>query len=151
MTWHDDLIVPQDLCSTDAALSVTGDGADWKVRGHQVSHCISQIAPETCEFYFNAWVMYIVIACTAIDAGVLFYMTWRALRKEEKALRTMGDAVASFLEREDESTRGMCLVPKTEVEKGWQEEYDPVAFSNNKKVRWVTASSWKEWLFVAGM
>jgi hypothetical protein len=133
------------VCEGAAALRLTGDGGNWTVRGHEVDYCLSQRVPEVCEFCFNIWIMVMVIVFVTLAAAVMLYMSWRVLKREDDALRTMGDAVASFLEREDGNTRGMCLVSKAEVEKQWKEEYDPVMFEGKRRVRWIAASSRKEW------
>lgn len=71
---------------------------------------------------------------------------------EDASLRTIGDAVVSFLAREDEMTKGMCLVSKEMLagSKNWN--FPPVQYHDGKKrVRLATASSRREWWIVFSM
>jgi hypothetical protein len=117
-----------------------------------VSHCLSQPAPMVCKLYFNIYIMVIVIVFVFISEVVMLYMSYVVLfRKADDNLRTMGDAIASFLQREDESTSGMCLVTKDEIEKEWRDHYDPIMFQEKKKMRWIEASSRREWWTIFSM
>ncbi|KAE8395166.1 hypothetical protein BDV23DRAFT_195384 [Aspergillus alliaceus] len=60
------------------------------------------------------------ILCKAITIG------YSAISATEKSILTTGDAVASFIQRPDESTRGQCLLTKEAVEKlHYRLEYKP--------------------------
>ena len=71
-----------------------------------VQYCLSQRAEEHCKLQFSAIIMVIVVVCNLIKLGCMGYVAWR---QDPEPLITLGDAVESFLAREDTTTRGVCL------------------------------------------
>ncbi|KAF5860572.1 hypothetical protein ETB97_001345 [Aspergillus alliaceus] len=75
------------------------------------------------------------ILCKAITIG------YSAISATEKPILTTGDAVASFIQRPDESTRGQCLLTKEAVEKlHYRLEYKPSSFNDTPKRRRAAVS-----------
>jgi hypothetical protein len=56
----------------------------------------------------------IVIACNAIKVGCLGFLLWKSTDEMTPPLVTIGDAISSFLEAPDSSTRGYCTYSTAE-------------------------------------
>jgi hypothetical protein len=56
----------------------------------------------------------VVVLCNAVKVGCLVFLLWKGTNDMSPPLVTVGDAVASFLEAPDESTRGYCTYSKAE-------------------------------------
>lgn len=56
----------------------------------------------------------VVISCNAIKVGCLGILLWKGTDGKNPPLVTMGDAISSFLEAPDSSTRGYCTYSKAE-------------------------------------
>lgn len=56
----------------------------------------------------------IVIACNTIKVGCLGFLLWKGTDDTNPPLVTIGDAISSFLEAPDSSTRGHCTYSRTE-------------------------------------
>ncbi|KAF2499013.1 hypothetical protein BU16DRAFT_523619 [Lophium mytilinum] len=115
-------------CSSDNALSKTSDGKTWTVYGQPVDYRLSRSAHDVCELQYNVWMMLAVVIFGIFKTAT---MIWMILQHPIGALRTSGDAIASFLDREDETTRNMCLVnPSTLHRSGWLDSFPPQLFSS---------------------
>lgn len=101
-------------------------------------------------------------ALTASPAGktaVMFMTLWK---QRDATLVTVGDALASFLERSDELTRGRCLMAKVDVRKGplrWRLRNKkmipntqplPVTYYAPLRRRWFAAASITRWCTTMG-
>ncbi|KAH9878106.1 hypothetical protein J1614_003323 [Plenodomus biglobosus] len=71
-----------------------------------VEYCLSERAVPHCKLHFETSISIVIILLNLMKAALMFYV---AFCIKEDPLMTMGDAVASFLENEDPSTRDMCL------------------------------------------
>ncbi|RYN78863.1 hypothetical protein AA0120_g10887 [Alternaria tenuissima] len=78
-----------------------GPGAGWPVK-----YCLSERADPTCKLHFEPTIGTIVTILNFVKAGVMFYV---AFLVRDEPLMTMGDAVASFLERPDPTSKNRCL------------------------------------------
>ena len=102
------------LCDYD---SVTIPGETWKPFHKPVEYCYSLPSEEHCKLQFSVGLLVTVVVLNLVKAGLMLAcaLGWR----EEPPLLTVGDAVASFLERPDASTRGMCLLTRGSVPLTW--------------------------------
>ncbi|KIW28239.1 uncharacterized protein PV07_07918 [Cladophialophora immunda] len=86
----------------------------WLVtpKNFEVDHCLSQSTEEKCSLQYNFTILLIVIGCDIVKiiamSAVLFMVS-------ERRLATLGDAIASFLERPDPYTRGYCLLEQNQA------------------------------------
>lgn len=87
------------------------NASDWRPWGGRVDYCMSEPAQPECRLQFSVYLLAIVMAFNAVKCVVILVAA-RGIK--EKPLLTIGDAVATFLEREDESTKGI----------GWVEQQD---------------------------
>ncbi|KAJ4350012.1 uncharacterized protein N0V89_008633 [Didymosphaeria variabile] len=97
---------------------------DWKV-GHTdgvfsdsynptypVDYCLSETSEPRCKVQVMLTIAILVTVLNIFKAVFIFYT---ALGTKENPLMTMGDAVASFLERRDGTTKEMCLLSIRDV------------------------------------
>ena len=97
-----------------ASSSTSNAPADWKVtpKNFSVDHCLSQSAPEQCTLEYSFIILLIVIGCDILKlAAMVSTLLWVA----EQPLATMGDSIASFLEKPDSFTLGRCLLQQQDV------------------------------------
>ena len=74
-----------------------------------IKYCLSEPAPDQCVLYFNTS---IAVMVNSINAAKLLAFIFIFFAIRSPPLLTIGDAVASFLERPDETTRGLGTVSK---------------------------------------
>jgi hypothetical protein len=101
------LPVPTQVCSTSSM-----DPENWSSFGTEVEYCLTEDVAPRCKVQFVPVLAYIVIFFNSVKAVVLVYVVFCV---KEDPLLTMGDAVASFLEERDESTRDLCLLDKKHI------------------------------------
>ncbi|PVH96548.1 hypothetical protein DM02DRAFT_535057 [Periconia macrospinosa] len=93
---------------------LTKASENWKVHDRRIDYCLSEKAEPHCEIHFTLSIAILVTLLNFFKAGLIFYT---AFGVTENPLLTMGDAVVSYLTREDETTKGMCLVSAGDVKK----------------------------------
>jgi hypothetical protein len=81
---------------------------------YPVDYCLSERAEEHCKLQFVPAIAILVTILNLCKAILIFYVAFGTTSTEEPLL-TMGDAVASFLEEEDHTTKDMCLLTVHEV------------------------------------
>ena len=100
---------------------------------------------QLCRLQFNRQLVFVVIAFNLAKALVLVYVF---VAVKENPLLTIGDAVASFLKQPDDTTSGLCLMSKENINQ-WKNRhlvservgrpYDPT------RKRWSTVVSKARW------
>ena len=118
--------------------------SSWSVMKHPISYCLVQEVEEQCQLRFSLTIMIIVIIANATKATIML-LTWWKLRTP--TLVTIGDAVVSFLDDPDPTTKGICLATKADIQKA------KGAWIDQGAKRWVPhrhlwfrAASIKRWL-----
>jgi hypothetical protein len=96
----------------DWKVSSLGEYPYYGTTSYPVDYCLSEESESRCKVQFTLTIAILVTALNFLKAILIFYT---ALGTKENPLLTMGDAVASFLERKDETTRGMCLLSVRDV------------------------------------
>lgn len=81
-------------------------------RNFEVDHCLSQNTTERCSLQYNFTILLIVIGC---DVAKILAMSATLFMVSERPLATLGDAIASFLERPDLYTQGCCLMQQEQA------------------------------------
>jgi hypothetical protein len=138
-----------DRCSFEMATQQLDSGRNWTVHGNPVSYCLARTVPNMCELQFNQWLMLCVVAFGSVKALVVAYLL--LARSPGRCLRTLGDAIASFLEKEDTITKGMCLVSSTQIRKhGFKETYAPQIFTGSCP-RWLGSANTTEFFSTIGV
>lgn len=112
---------------------------------YSIDYCLSQEVPELCRLEVGVYVMFIVIACNTVMLVCMAYAT-RTLRPEELPLTVIGDAVASFLDREDECTVDQCLLSAEAFTRYKSlQNADSINIWRPKRQFWLTAPGWGSW------
>jgi hypothetical protein len=88
---------------------VKASATDWAVGSepvYPVQYCLSKKIDSRCMVMWNFPIAYFVTAANLLKTLLIFYTVFGI---KESPLMTIGDAVSSFLEKEDASTTNMCL------------------------------------------
>ena len=138
-----------DRCSLEMAMDRFNSGRNWTVYSNPVNHCFARVIPDACHLQFNAWLMLAVVVFGVIKVLIIGYLVFS--RPAGRFLRTMGDAIASFLEEEDPTTKDMCLVSSIQVRKhGFQTPYEPQIFTGSRP-RWLSGANSTEFFSTIGI
>ena len=114
------------------------DGMD----GTYVRYCLSQHVEEHCKLQFSLVIMLIVMICNLIKT---ICMGWIAWKQDPEPLVTLGDAIASFLDRPDIMTKGCCMKGKSRFE-GSRSWVSLPSKWESKPMRWFRTASERRWL-----
>lgn len=125
--------------------------SSWQPFGKEVLYCLSETVPENCRLQYSIHLAVIVICLNAFKA---FIMIYAALGVLESPLMTIGDAIASFLDREDVTTRGMCLATRADIVKsidhGDEGGLAANQYDSTPRRRFAAAST-SRWLLTLGL
>lgn len=129
-----------DVSDTDMTTYSTSPGS--QVNETSIQYCLSKGVEEHCKLQFSLAIMIVVIICNLIKTICMSIIAWK---QDPEPLVTLGDAIASFLDRPDMTTEGNCIVGKTRFEdsKSWHlllSTWDP------KGLPWFRAASQRRWL-----
>lgn len=97
---------------------VLADASHWKPRLQtnqaevEVEYCLSQQTPEHCKLQFSVQIVIVVIFINTLKMILMLYVVFGL---NEAPMMTIGDAIASFLNEEDPTTQGCCLVSKFDI------------------------------------
>jgi len=130
----------------------TLNGTESAPRG--IEYCLSQQVPEVCKVGFTVYIMLIVVICNLLKVATMIASFWVL---DDTPLVTIGDALSSFLEKPDETTKDRCLMearssitkPDLNGEK-WNPKrhrwfYAPKPFSVFKCLVWYVKIWYKGW------
>lgn len=130
-----------DRCNLKKAAS---DVSSKFMADYDVQYCLSQRIEEHCTLQFCPTILVIVIICNFFKTGIMAYI---ARRRDWEPLATLGDAVASFLDKPDPSTKGMSSASRKMIEDAKYLRYFPVTTIDperqQKEVYWnIAAKAW---------
>lgn len=103
-------------CNVDDTNEIPSDRSNWAPYGSPVRHCIVEQVPEFCKLQFSFLIAGIVIAANFVKATCMTLLLSLPRYRRRTALVTLEDAISTFLERPDETTRGRCLQSALEIE-----------------------------------
>jgi hypothetical protein len=143
-------------CDVDDENEVPRERIDWRPYKQPVLYCMVEQVPEICKLQFSFLIAGIVVVSNFIKTCVI---AWIMIRyKKHKALVTLGDAIASFLEHPDSTTRGRCLQSYTQIQLYFSARTMKPADLNSKdtsdpqperfkleRPRWSQAPSYGRW------
>ena len=106
-----------------------------------IDYCLSKRVREHCKLQFSLTIMIVVIVCNIIKT---ICMTIILRNQDPQPLVTLGDAIASFLDRPDITTARNCIAGRTRFEHSryWGllvSRWDP------KRSHWFRAASLRRW------
>ena len=93
---------------------IQNNAKNWRplVEEYPVARCLSEEVPQECKLQASIHLMSVVLFLNFIKA-IIMYLATRWMRGVP--LLTLGDAIASYLDRPDPSTKNMCLVTRKEA------------------------------------
>lgn len=110
-----------------------------------VKSCYSKVEPETCKVRFSRSIILVVILCNACKAVCMFMVSWKS---EGSPLVTLGVAIASFLDDPDQTTKGLCLASKEDIQnKIWLEDRRPRLWIGRAE-RFFQAANTNRWVMI---
>lgn len=136
-----------DMCSGHLS-DLRADARSWTVYGLPIEYCLSERVEPQCSFNVSLTLLTVVIIFNLIK---VFCIALVVLRIKDKPLITVGDAVATFIEEPDDSTRGLCLVNRGMVDnQHWKNQKEDLIKSPDTykpgSFRWYKAASKRKWL-----
>ncbi|KAE9373243.1 hypothetical protein N431DRAFT_226530 [Stipitochalara longipes BDJ] len=115
------------------------DPSSWTVYGHPILYCLSEKSSEPCSVKFSSGIAVAVITCNVIKVLTMFYILWKVDIAD--TITCSGDAIASFLKREDDYTHNMSMASRREFnQRGWY-----AGQPNRPPRRWGGAASKGRW------
>ena len=119
---------------------------EWAPNGWNAEYCLSEQILGKCGFHINLVIIWIVVVC---NVGKVIGMSIVAFSPTfSRPLMTVGDAISSFMDRPDESTRGLCLITKRDFatvagERRWPEPVQRIWEPQRKRL--YSAASRSRW------
>ncbi|KAL8708100.1 MAG: hypothetical protein Q9220_006954 [cf. Caloplaca sp. 1 TL-2023] len=97
----------QEQCRPD-----DGTAKDWTLGSglYSVSYCLSRRMEEHCRLQYSLPLLITVIVCNFVKAIGMILL---AYQRTSKPLVTLGDALTSFLDNPDPTSKGNCMADKT--------------------------------------
>ena len=116
---------------------------EWNPYGQKIASCYSEIVPEQCTYSANLPIIAVVMACNLLKALAMLCV---AFYLGGNPIITVGDALSSFLQKPDPTTKGFCLLSRGRVQSHtWPlvegEESGPLPVVPTQ--RWLWSSSAK--------
>ncbi|KAM0794745.1 hypothetical protein BDR22DRAFT_826699 [Usnea florida] len=107
-----------------------------------VEYCLSRPVAGNCKLQFSVTIMIVVIICNMIKTVCMTTVSWK---QDPEPLVTLGDAIASFLDRPDVATKQNCMAGRTRFEKS---RYWGLLLSrwDSNRFRWFRAASRRRWI-----
>ena len=89
-------------------------GAGAPLLDIRVDHCLSHKIPERCRLFYHLPIAFAIIICSLVKVACI----WLLLRIDRHDLSlTIGDAISSFLQRPDPTTRQWCTLSPAMIAK----------------------------------
>ena len=109
---------------------------DW------LQYCLSVPTDEHCRLQFSLAIMIVVIVCNLIKTVCMSTIAWK---QDPEPLVTLGDTIASFVDRPDLTTKGNCIAGKARFEKS--KSWDSLSRRwDSKGLRLFRAASSRRWI-----
>lgn len=89
-----------------------GNGTHYPVNG-----CLAIKTEERCELLYSPPICIAMVLASLVKVVAMF-LSARISRSRSAPLLTIGDAVASFLDKPDPTTEGLCWISRFEIERG---------------------------------
>ncbi|KAK4208548.1 hypothetical protein QBC37DRAFT_325535 [Rhypophila decipiens] len=133
-------IAPEDIDDYDCTAEDALESLPIAFGDYEMDYCLSERVRHGCHLQFSLPIMLIVICCNTAKAVAIAIM----LSKKEITLLTLGDAIASFLDRPDPTTRGMCTLTMKDVKSGyWPDNPEASRWQYSKHFRWEAVGLWR--------
>lgn len=120
---------------------------NWTISGYAdgeqfpIQYCLSQPVIERCKVQFGLPIMLAVIGCNLMKCLCMLLTLWW---QRSPPLVTLGDAIESFLQRFDISTKDMCLAGKAQfAQRPWEKSIMPFV---KDSWSWSSSTSHRRWM-----
>jgi hypothetical protein len=88
----------------------------WEYSNYNVAYCLSERPTERCRLQCSLPLMVVVVLFNIAKAICMFSMLYALDSREESSpIMSIGDAIASYLTRSDDYTKGMCLATMDDI------------------------------------
>ena len=125
------------------SLPARGDESS-KASSFPIQHCLSKSIEEHCRLQLSLLLMSIIIFCNFTKATCMYLVLQY---QKNPPLVTLGDAIESFLEHRDLTTKNLCLAEKyTFTPNNWEDFGDLNRKYVKEKHRWFSSASQRRWL-----
>ena len=131
---------------------------EWRPWGYQIDYCLAERTEQRCSFNGNIPIVLVVIVCNIIKVVIMVLV---ALHLPGRPLITLGDAIESFLNRTDETTKYLPLPTRLQsvnysLLKAAQSTMPDQQLTNHharstKPLRWAAAASKTRWITTIGL
>ena len=136
-------------CNPSELTSNVTRGLPWRVnlttwQEVEIIGCKSERTAEKCKVQFSLGIMIVVIFCNFVKACC---MVMAVVRSHEPTLVTLGDAVDSFLEIPDPTTREICFADRRFIKRDWRRGWaGPRQWKQKGVQRWWASVSGSRWM-----
>ncbi|KAK5424915.1 hypothetical protein LTR83_000506 [Exophiala xenobiotica] len=149
-------------CDEPQILRQTEANSTWAPLGPNVHYCLAESTQEECKLQFSAEIAIAVVVLNFVKLTMMLLTVFVAFDTgNDPPLLTVGDAVASFLEKPDHTTKAVGLVSGSEIrsiESGsskYTQIRQPTRYDARRR-RWAKAVSARRWLvclllYIAGL
>lgn len=127
------------------------NASEWVINGKRVDYCLAHKVPQHCIVQYSLGILVSVIVANAVKCAA---MLATLLKRHDPTFVTIGDAIASYLERPDKSTKGRCFMSREDVtnwESGTDQEPSPKMFVGHMKRKWFSAATRMRWATTFGL
>lgn len=149
---------------------------DWNIGGYKIDHCLSsqRSKKNLCSveypsryclvglYHLLNFRLLLVIHIDVVSLVVCIFNFLKCIgicytaryhsTPDDRPLVNIGDAICSFLQDPDKTTRGMSLVSKQQIAKSDEIWRTPTAqMYRFRQPRWLCAVSWKRWSLCIGL
>jgi hypothetical protein len=147
---HDTLASQGDRCRGGFPEDLNKLGKNWTVYNNLVDHCFVRLGTDKCHLQFNVWLMLAVVVFGVIKVFAIAWIVFTG-SGDKNHLRTLGDAIQSYLEKEDPKTQNMSLVSSVQIRKeGLLNSFEPQVY-NGARPRWYSAANTTEFFSTVGL
>jgi hypothetical protein len=123
------------------------NSSSWTPFGQQVDHCLSLENAATSSVSINIYVLSFVILFNFFLVGLMSIVLFEK-HETDNLLITTGDAIATFMQDEDLTTRGICLYSRADVSKmAPHQERKPLVFQQANK-HWYAGVGLTSWIMI---
>ena len=120
---------------------------NWTISGYDdgekfpIQYCLSQPVTERCKVQFGLPIMLAVIGCNLMKCLCMLLTLWW---QRSPPLVTLGDAIESFLQNVDPSTKDMCLAGKAHfAQRPWEKN---IMLFVKDSWNWSSSTSHRRWM-----
>jgi len=122
---------------------------------YPVEYCLSEDqVPQKCTLQYGSSILGLVVACNIVKIIAMIATARLLWNLDEPIFATVGDALASYLERPDNTTVGWCLMGGKQV-KSWREgkleQHQQVFHDSFRSKRLFSATSKTRWYTTIGL